>query len=256
MGSKKIIFFVGLGIFILMGLFPPWSFRVQGESAFEQHIGYSFILSPPKEYTYGTYINIELLLVQWIFLGIIVGGIAYFSEDILKVLSRREKESINTPSKRDSEYFENQKKEAWVATNNNRHSVSSQPQPQPSSLSTRWLTFYTYVFLSFSVFWTFVPTFAEIDRLSERGIESQINPTLFTLLLCEATFKCFTIYGLIQRKYWGWVCNWILLGMGVVFSPASFNKEFGSYIVTVGLLLGVWFLPNFFYFKKRRCLFN
>jgi len=123
-------------------------------------------------------------------------------------------------------------------------------------LSTRWLWFYTYILLPFGILMSFVPTLAALDDLKHTGYQIEITPMIFVPIIFYDIFLCFLIYGLHKRRFWAWVCNWVNLGMVVFFNTAIFDKPFGVYIVTTVLLSLVFFLPNYFYFKRRRTLFN
>jgi hypothetical protein len=121
---------------------------------------------------------------------------------------------------------------------------------------THWLWFYTYIWLPFSLLISALLTFAEFQRLEDAGYQIDMNPLIYVPTVLCAIFACFLIYGLHKRRFWGWVCNWIFLGMFVFFNTAIFNKPFEVYIGTTVLLSLVFFLPNYFYFKRRRSLFS
>jgi hypothetical protein len=123
-------------------------------------------------------------------------------------------------------------------------------------LSTHWLWFYTYILLPLGILFSFVPTLAEIYDLRQAGHQTQITSLMLVPIVVYDIFICFLIYGLYKRRFWGWVCNWINLGMVVIFNYGIFKEPFEAYIVTVILLSLIVFLPNYFYFKKRRSLFN
>jgi len=131
----------------------------------------------------------------------------------------------------------------------------SKNQITEKKISTRWLTFYIYVVLPFGSIFAFAPMRATIDILCERGISPQINALTLVPLVLNSIFICFAIYGLHQRRSWGLICNWIILIGGVLLSPLTNVKEIGPYIVCATFLIVTWFLPNFFYFYKRRNLF-
>ncbi len=107
----------------------------------------------------------------------------------------------------------------------------------------KWLNFYTYFRLPFSViigfFWAFTST--DIFVLSVQII--------FSIL------PIFTIIGLHKRKLWGWKLNWILLALDMILYPIERSDTLTVYVILVILLGLIWFLPNYIYFKKRRHLF-
>lgn len=67
--TQLIVLWIGIGLIVLMGLFPPWVMSVQG--AIDQQ-GYGFILNPPEEYCH---VNTPRLYVQWIMVAVIAGGL-------------------------------------------------------------------------------------------------------------------------------------------------------------------------------------
>lgn len=125
-----------------------------------------------------------------------------------------------------------------------------------NELPSRWLKFYVYVFLPFRIFTSFVPTLAQYDKLIEAGYKVELSPLTFVPTIIWDIFICFVIYGLYKRRHWAWICNWIFMAIMVLMSPIDFQKSFGAYIVAVILLSLIFFLPNYFYFKKRRSLFS
>ena len=140
---------------------------------------------------------------------------------------------------------------------NCEHDLSKEtPIEIKSPLPTRWLSFYSYVFLPFRIVTSFVPTLAEYDKLIEQGYAAKLNPMLFVPIIAWDIFLCFIIYGLHKRKVWGWTCNWVFLVLTVLISPIRLNMTIGSYLVAVILLSALFFLPNYVYFRKRRILFD
>jgi hypothetical protein len=123
-------------------------------------------------------------------------------------------------------------------------------------LPTHWLWFYTYIGLPLGILLSFVPTLAEIYDLRHAGYQIQMTFLMFVPIIVYDVFLCFLIYGLHKRRFWGWVCNWIALGMVVLFNAAISKESFEVYLGTALLLSIIFFLPNFFYFKKRRSLYN
>jgi len=102
---------------------------------------------------------------------------------------------------------------------------------------------------------SFVLTLVEYDKLKEAEHQIEINPLIIVPIVIYGIFICFLIYGLHKRRFWGWTCNWIHLGMTVLLNAAISKQSWGVYMVTVILLSLIFFLPNYIYFKKRRLLF-
>ncbi|MHA1381733.1 MAG: hypothetical protein ACTSRG_25470 [Candidatus Helarchaeota archaeon] len=121
-------------------------------------------------------------------------------------------------------------------------------------LATRWLSFYTYYYLPFTILWSLIRIGANSYDLSEKGY--YINPITIFLVLLEDIFTCFIIYGLHKRKLWAWFANLIWLGIVVFLGPLSTSKSEEVYFGAVFLLGLLYFLPNYIYFKKRKELFN
>ena len=72
---QLIILWVGIAIVVLMGIFPPWAVTYQGGGPYE---GYAFILSRPREICH---IETTLLLVQWIMVAVVTGGLIITFKD-------------------------------------------------------------------------------------------------------------------------------------------------------------------------------
>jgi hypothetical protein len=62
--------------------------------------------------------------------------------------------------------------------------------------------------------------------------------------------------GLHKRQLWGWKLNWFSLLFEVIALPITRSNTFNEYIIMSGMLMVIWFLPNFIYFKKRKHLFE
>lgn len=122
-------------------------------------------------------------------------------------------------------------------------------------LPTRWLKFYIYIFLPFRILTSFNQTLAQYVTLIWAGYDAQLTPMTFVPIIIWDIFICFVIYGLHKRRIWGWICNWIYMGMMVLISPINFQNSIGAYIGAVIILSLAFFLPNYIYFKKRRLLF-
>jgi hypothetical protein len=121
-------------------------------------------------------------------------------------------------------------------------------------LTTRWLRFYTYGVLPFKIITSPVAILADYDRMIEAGYKASLNPTAFIPVVIFDIFICFLIYGLHKKRLWGWICNWVFLGL-MIFSSLTFRISFGGNVVAIILGFLIFFLPNYFYFTKRKYLF-
>ncbi len=121
-------------------------------------------------------------------------------------------------------------------------------------LTTRWLKFYTYVILPFKIITSPVVILADYDTMVGAGYSASLNPTVFIPVVLVDIFICFIIYGLHKKRLWGWVCNWVFLGL-MIFSALNYQISFGANAVSIIFLFFVFFLPNYFYFRKRKHLF-
>lgn len=70
--QQKIVI-VGIVLFALMGLFPPWTYTVDAQAIHrERPAGYTLIISPPepeeKAIAFGVKIDISRLVIQWLVL--------------------------------------------------------------------------------------------------------------------------------------------------------------------------------------------
>jgi len=79
--NQRVIITIGVVVFVLMGLFPPWTSVHKSYSA--EPSGYCFIGSPPRPYKYNnaglirTYkikIDTTRLLIQWIVIIVASSG--------------------------------------------------------------------------------------------------------------------------------------------------------------------------------------
>ncbi|MEE8262910.1 MAG: hypothetical protein V3R83_10650, partial [Gammaproteobacteria bacterium] len=47
--KQKLCVWLGIGVFVLMGLFPPWVYRLDAKQyRVEKSAGYSLLISPPE----------------------------------------------------------------------------------------------------------------------------------------------------------------------------------------------------------------
>ena len=117
-------------------------------------------------------------------------------------------------------------------------------------LPVSWIKFYNYWLIPGAVFRNLViiPFTQEIKY----GIPSN---TLFIIGLICSIPLFFLFIGLRKRRLWGWKLNWVILVAGVLLIPLDYAGTVIIYLIGVVFGLLVWFLPNYFYFKKRRPLF-
>ena len=118
---------------------------------------------------------------------------------------------------------------------------------EPEKLKTRWLRFWTYVYLPLSC----------LAILGQEG-----NGIVF-VVLGQIVFTIFVFVGLKRRRKWGWWLNWGVIALHwkrtIEVGPIEnyFNVENLLGLIAVFLLGGlIWVLPNSIYFYKRRVLFN
>jgi hypothetical protein len=86
--KQTIILWVGLAIFLLMGIFPPWLMTCSsGEKYGEEDAGYHCILSSPISfseclgYLEGSKLDLRRLYTQWIIVVVATGGLIYTFRD-------------------------------------------------------------------------------------------------------------------------------------------------------------------------------
>lgn len=72
--KQKIVFLVGLGIIVLMGLIPPWCFYTPISSIPGQ---YDIIFSYDSYGNRGTNIDLTRLFIQWVVVVIATAGIMF-----------------------------------------------------------------------------------------------------------------------------------------------------------------------------------
>lgn len=269
-GWQKIII-LGTSILLLISvLYPPWIRVLDRRDSIPLHyfLGYKFILKPPDEFNVSIdFSRLVLQTVAILFFGVIVFCVftwlkATNANKPNKQSSPRDKIEMAAPpsvSSKTSHFKSREEYERWkdeklqLLSKRNRSDFQS---PSPPKFSTRWLSFYTFVYLPFGFLTSFVLILAEYDKLVERGYVVTFNPLGLVPIITEGIFRCFIIYGLHKRRLWAWICNWFLLCSTVLINPIFYARDIGPYLVAVVLLGIVFFLPNFFYFKKRRVLFS
>jgi len=75
--QRKVVI-IGIVLFIIMGLFPPWIYTLNAESVNrEKPAGYALIISPPEPeknaVVFGVKIDISRLIIQWLVLAAATG---------------------------------------------------------------------------------------------------------------------------------------------------------------------------------------
>lgn len=79
---QKNIIIIGLIVFGIMCLFPPWVvFDYNRIRNIRLDAGYSFIFWPPTIGRLTATIDIVRLFVQWICVGVVTGGITFLLKD-------------------------------------------------------------------------------------------------------------------------------------------------------------------------------
>jgi hypothetical protein len=79
---QKRCLWVGITVFVLMGLFPPW---VVNKGGFSGH-GYTFLFTKG-----GAHIDTNLLAIQWVLVAVVTGGLmlTFHGKEVGKSENRR-----------------------------------------------------------------------------------------------------------------------------------------------------------------------
>lgn len=124
-------------------------------------------------------------------------------------------------------------------------------ETHPKAKETKWLWFWNYISLPLGVVWSFLYILS--------------YPILAVVLVPIAGVYIATIIGLHRRMKWGWIMNWIAIGVTylnlILPNPAAMsNKKAEVFWTLVGInifIYGlVWIWPNVVYWKKRKSLFR
>ena len=88
--KQKVCIWIGIMAFMLMGILPPWVYRLDIENngavvRVEASAGYSFLTSPPaprKPWVWPSgqttvSIDVTRLLIQWAVVVVVVGGLVF-----------------------------------------------------------------------------------------------------------------------------------------------------------------------------------
>jgi hypothetical protein len=87
--KQKVVFLVGIGIIVIMGLVPPWYYQSRGPYPSSPG-GYGFILSTP--YHIGDAIDVTRLFIQWAMVAIATAVIMWAFKD-----DNREVQKVTIP---------------------------------------------------------------------------------------------------------------------------------------------------------------
>jgi hypothetical protein len=84
--KQKICLWLGIIVFVLMGIFPPWTLPVNYHGAkLQRNCGYKCILTPPEisleEASVATSIDFSRLCVQWAMVAVVTGGLLVTLKD-------------------------------------------------------------------------------------------------------------------------------------------------------------------------------
>lgn len=84
--KQKIVLWVGIAAFVLMGLYPPWMIS----KAPMRSEGYSFVLAPPVGTIDETFcqINMPRLYIQWMIVVVIGGLVISFKKQAKRINHR------------------------------------------------------------------------------------------------------------------------------------------------------------------------
>lgn len=80
--KQTTICWIGLLIFVLMGLFPPWikhdTTLINDKVAVFSNIGYGFLFSPPR---FSDFVDLTSLFTQWILVAVITAWFVYRAKE-------------------------------------------------------------------------------------------------------------------------------------------------------------------------------
>jgi uncharacterized membrane protein YhaH (DUF805 family) len=131
----------------------------------------------------------------------------------------------------------------------------------PSALSTKWLVFWTYLYLPI----TAIAAVALGFPLNALGSQQQGLHGQGLIVWVFALFQIVVAVGLNVRKLWAWKANWVILlgafvpailGGLLQISETGFTPVLLGYFIGVLLIAMIWLWPNCFYFSKRKALFT
>ena len=78
--KQKVAILVGVGIIVLMGLFPPWCWNTPRDGQYIHRSGEYDLLFSGSDYSgqRGDEIDVTRLVIQWIVVAIATAGIVWF----------------------------------------------------------------------------------------------------------------------------------------------------------------------------------
>jgi hypothetical protein len=77
-----------------------------------------------------------------------------------------------------------------------------------------------------------------------------------SIAIIEIIVNSILIYGLHSKKLWAWNLNLFSLVLSIVVGNLYAFSNIQIYLCTILLYVGLWFIPNYSYFKRRKILFN
>lgn len=151
-----------------------------------------------------------------------------------------------------------------------RHTDGERVQAPQKELPTKWLGFWIWCRLPLGAVIGVVSAFAPTGPTTQRSVLDPADPAAelahvigIAVSLVVAVFVVTVAVGLHRRRVWAWRANWILLFGEALLLPAdivtnsvSASQTTLMYFVLLALVLLLWVLPNFVYFRKRRSLFR
>lgn len=129
-------------------------------------------------------------------------------------------------------------------------------------LTTKWLTFYTYVRTPLSIL-LMIATKPEMMPQTIGIVFAFYRGVIIIALVA-------LLVGLHRRRLWAWRLNWFMLAEETLTTPFSILLEdsgvslanqglqfiYIDYFIGLAIISLMWFLPNLIYFRKRRVLFH
>ncbi|MFW6035227.1 MAG: hypothetical protein ACOCRZ_03120 [Halothermotrichaceae bacterium] len=112
-----------------------------------------------------------------------------------------------------------------------------------------WLWFYTYIRIPLGVIFGIVSIINYI--VSDISIHLNIP---FVIILMSVHLVVF--FGIHKRKLWGWYSNWGLLAVEILYYSYSGFSSLLNFFVRLLVLIILWGVPNYFYFSKRKFVFE
>jgi hypothetical protein len=125
-----------------------------------------------------------------------------------------------------------------------------------------WYKFYTYIFLPLGIL-GHILRFKNVSFhfyfLQFRSLQypSGIPRYIFVIIaLIIITINFILIFGLHFKKIWAWNLNMISLVLFILVENLQVLSNLPIYFCMILLYVGLWFIPNYSYFKRRKVLFG